>query len=84
MDISLVIPLLDEEGSLEELHNWIVEIMESNDYSYELIFIDDGSNDNSWSIIRSLSLKNKNVRGIKFLKNFGKSQALHALSLIHI
>ena len=78
MDISLVIPLLDEEGSLEELHNWIVEIMESNDYSYELIFIDDGSNDNSWNIIRSLSLKNKNVRGIKFLKNFGKSQALHA------
>ena len=78
MDISLVIPLLDEEGSLKELHNWIVEIMESNDYSYELIFIDDGSNDNSWNIIRSLSLKNKNVRGIKFLKNFGKSQALHA------
>jgi glycosyltransferase involved in cell wall biosynthesis len=78
MDISLVIPLLDEEGSLEELHSWIVEIMESNDYSYELIFIDDGSNDNSWNIIRFLSLKNKNVRGIKFLKNFGKSQALHA------
>ena len=78
MDISLVIPLLDEEGSLEELHSWIVEIMESNDYSYELIFIDDGSKDNSWNIIRSLSLKNKNVRGIKFLKNFGKSQALHA------
>ena len=78
MDISLVIPLLDEEESLEELHSWIVEIMESNNYSYELIFIDDGSNDNSWNIIRSLSLKNKNVRGIKFLKNFGKSQALHA------
>ena len=78
MDISLVIPLLDEEGSLEELHNWIVEIMESNDYSYELIFIDDGSKDNSWNIIRSLSLKNKNIKGIKFLKNFGKSQALHA------
>ena len=78
MDISLVIPLLDEEGSLEELHSWIVEIMESNNYSYELIFIDDGSKDNSWNIIRSLSLKNKNIKGIKFLKNFGKSQALHA------
>jgi len=78
MDISLVIPLLDEEESLEELHSWIVEIMESNDYSYELIFIDDGSKDNSWNIIRSLSLKNKNIKGIKFLKNFGKSQALHA------
>ena len=78
MDISLVIPLLDEEGSLEELHSWIVEIMESNGYSYELIFIDDGSNDNSWNIIGALSLKNKNIRGIKFLKNFGKSQALHA------
>jgi glycosyltransferase involved in cell wall biosynthesis len=78
MDITLVIPLLDEEGSLEELHSWIVKIMESNNYSYELIFIDDGSKDNSWNIIRSLSLKNKNVRGIKFLKNFGKSQALHA------
>ncbi|HMK06679.1 MAG TPA: glycosyltransferase family 2 protein, partial [Flavobacterium sp.] len=68
----------NEEESLQELHDWIVAVMTANNYSYELIFIDDGSTDKSWSIIESLSSKNPFVKGIRFLKNFGKSQALHA------
>ena len=63
MDISVVIPLLNEEESLNELHDWIVDIMQSNRYSYEIIFIDDGSTDTSWSIIEQLSLKNQSVIG---------------------
>jgi len=78
MDISVVIPLLNEKDSLNELYDWIAKVMQSNRLSYEIIFIDDGSTDNSWDVITSLSLKDKNVKGIKFLKNFGKSQALHA------
>lgn len=78
MDISVVIPLLNEKDSLNELYDWIAKVMQSNRFSYEIIFIDDGSTDNSWDVITSLSLKDKNVKGIKFLKNFGKSQALHA------
>ena len=78
MNLSIVIPLLNEEESLQELHNWIVSVMKNNNYSYEIIFIDDGSTDNSWSIIEQLSNGNPNVKGIRFLKNFGKSQALHA------
>ena len=78
MDISVVIPLLNEKDSLNELYDWIAKVMQSNRFSYEIIFIDDGSTDNSWGVITSLSLKDKNVKGIKFLKNFGKSQALHA------
>jgi len=78
MDISVVIPLLNEKDSLNELYDWIAKVMQSNRFSYEIIFIDDGSTDNSWNVITSLSLKDKNVKGIKFLKNFGKSQALHA------
>ena len=78
MNLSIVIPLLNEEESLQELHNWIVSVMKNNNYSYEIIFIDDGSTDNSWSIIEQLSNENQNVKGIRFLKNFGKSQALHA------
>lgn len=78
MNISLVIPLLNEEESLNELHDWIVQVMQSNHFSYEVIFIDDGSTDNSWKIIASLSESNDNVKGIRFLRNFGKSQALHA------
>ena len=78
MNISIVIPLLNEAESLTELHNWIVSVMQSNSFSYEILFIDDGSTDNSWDTISSLSEKNKNVKGIRFLKNFGKSQALHA------
>lgn len=78
MNLSIVIPLLNEEDSLLELHNWIVKVMTANQYSYEIVFIDDGSTDNSWMIIESLASENPNVRGIRFMKNFGKSQALHA------
>lgn len=78
MDLSIVIPLLNEEESLMELQNWIASVMEANRYSYEVIFIDDGSTDNSWNIIEKLSAENPNIKGIRFLKNFGKSQALHA------
>ena len=78
MDISVVIPLLDEQDSLVELHDWISQVMQSKQLTYELIFIDDGSRDKSWEVITNLSLKNPSVLGIKFSKNFGKSQALHA------
>lgn len=78
MNISIIIPLLNEEESLNELHQWITKVMQSNGYSYELIFIDDGSKDQSWSIITKLVNENSEVNGIRFLKNFGKSQALHA------
>ena len=78
MQISVVIPLLNEEESLTELHDWIAKVMQSNHFSYEIIFIDDGSTDNSWDIISQLSAKNSQVKGIRFLRNFGKSQALHA------
>ncbi|RED43003.1 glycosyltransferase involved in cell wall biosynthesis [Winogradskyella eximia] len=78
MDISVVIPLLNEEESLKELHDWIASVMLSNQFSYEILFIDDGSTDKSWQIISELGHINPNVKGIRFLKNFGKSQALHA------
>lgn len=78
MDISVVIPLLNEEESITELHNWIAKVMQSNCYSYEILFIDDGSTDNSWGIIESLAKENENVKGIRFQKNYGKSQALNA------
>ena len=78
MDISVVIPLLDEQDSLIELHDWIAQVMQSNRLTYELIFIDVGSRDDSWSIIKKLNTKNPSVSGIRFAKNFGKSQALHA------
>ena len=78
MNLSIVIPLLNEEESLQELHDWIVTVMKSNNYTYEVLFIDDGSTDNSWSIIEKLSLENPNIKGIRFQKNYGKSQALHA------
>lgn len=78
MNISVVIPLLNEEESLKELHDWIVSVMQSNSFSYEILFIDDGSTDNSWKVISQLEESNTNVKGIRFLKNFGKSQALHA------
>ncbi|MCT4630905.1 glycosyltransferase family 2 protein [Winogradskyella sp.] len=78
MNISVVIPLLNEHESLKELHDWIVSVMQSNSFSYEILFIDDGSTDNSWKIISELNDSNPNVKGIRFLKNFGKSQALHA------
>ncbi|WP_297702725.1 glycosyltransferase family 2 protein [uncultured Eudoraea sp.] len=78
MNLSIVIPLLNEEESLEELHDWIAGVMQSNHFSYEILFIDDGSTDHSWKVIEQLVNRNENVKGIRFHKNFGKSQALHA------
>jgi len=77
MDISLVIPLLNEVESLPELNSWIEQVMDENDFSYELILIDDGSTDGSWDKILELRNKNKNIRGVKFRRNYGKSAALH-------
>lgn len=78
MDISVVIPLLNEEESLKELYDWIASVMQSNQFLYEVIFIDDGSTDSSWNVIEELSQSNKSVKGIRFQKNYGKSQALDA------
>lgn len=78
MNISVVIPLLNEEESLKELHDWIVSVMQANQFSYEILLIDDGSTDGSWKVIQQLASENPYVKGIRFLKNFGKSQALHA------
>jgi len=77
MDISLVIPLKDEEESLLELSEWINRVMNANNYSYEIIFVDDGSTDNSWKIIEELRDKNPNIKGIKFQRNYGKSAGLN-------
>src|SRR5258706_1247588 len=77
MDISLVIPLLDEAESLPELTAWIEKVMQENRYSYEVIFVDDGSTDNSWNVIRELRQKNPAIKGIKFQRNYGKSAALY-------
>jgi hypothetical protein len=77
MNISVVIPLLNEEESLNELYDWIAGVMRSNHFSYEIIFIDDGSTDGSWKIITDLSKMHAEVRAIRFAKNYGKSQALH-------
>ncbi len=78
MNLSIVIPLLNEEESLKELYDWIASVMQSNRFSYEVLFVDDGSTDNSWKIISDLSQTYPEVKGIRFLRNFGKSQALHA------
>ena len=78
MDIAVIIPLLNEEESLQELHHWIAKVMQSNRFVYEIIFIDDGSTDTSWAVIDKLSISNSEVKGIRFQKNFGKSQALDA------
>jgi glycosyltransferase involved in cell wall biosynthesis len=77
MDISVIIPLIDEAESLPELTAWIEKVMHDNNYSYEVIFIDDGSSDNSWDIIEQLRSKNNNLKGIKFQRNYGKSGALN-------
>ncbi len=78
MQISLVIPLLNEAESLPELYRWITEVMQREGYTYEIIFLDDGSTDDSWQIISELAQKDPNVKGIKFRRNYGKSQALNA------
>ena len=78
MDLTIIIPLLNEEESLPELHSWILKTVEPLQLSFEVLFIDDGSTDNSWECIRTLCEHNKNTQGIRFARNFGKSQALHA------
>ncbi|MDG1763061.1 MAG: glycosyltransferase family 2 protein [Flavobacteriaceae bacterium] len=77
-ELSVVIPLLNEEESLDSLFKWIVKALEGKASSYELIFIDDGSTDGSWDIIKSLAQQHKEIKGIRFARNYGKSQALHA------
>ena len=77
MDISVVIPLLNEEESLGELYAWIGRVMEARGFSYELIFIDDGSTDSSWSIIDGLAKRDQRVKGVRFRTNYGKSAALY-------
>lgn len=76
MDLSLVIPLLNEAESLPELTRWIEKVMNEHKYSYEVIYVDDGSEDESWQVIQKLQLENPNVKGIKFQRNYGKSAAL--------
>ena len=78
MSISIVIPLLNEDASIQELYEWILKVVDKHNYAYEILFIDDGSTDNSWEVISKICVENKNVKGIRFQKNFGKSQALHA------
>lgn len=77
MDLSIVIPLFNEEESLPELMAWIERVMTDNNYSYEVIFIDDGSTDSSWHVIENLRVRNTNIKGIKFQRNYGKSAALN-------
>jgi len=77
-NISVVIPLFNESESIPLLHEWILKVMHKNDFSYEVIFIDDGSTDGSWEVITELVAKDTHTHGISFVKNFGKSQALHA------
>lgn len=78
MNISVIIPLLNEQESLPELTSWIAKVMMDNNFTYEVIFIDDGSTDSSWQTINQLTGENPNIKGIRFLRNYGKSQALHA------
>ena len=77
MDLSIVVPLLNEDESLPELCDWIKRVCESNGYSYEVILVDDGSTDNSWQIIEEISEKDNRIKGIKFQRNYGKSAALN-------
>ena len=77
IDISVVVPLLNEEESLPELSTWIDRVMRENNFKYEIVFINDGSTDNSWEVIKSLAEKNDNIKGISFRRNYGKSAALH-------
>lgn len=78
MNLSIIIPLLNEAESLPELHQWILDELKHTELSFEIIFIDDGSSDKSWEIIEKLNKSHSSTYGIRFSKNFGKSQALHA------
>ncbi len=77
MDVSIVVPLFNEEESLPELCSWIERVADENQLSYEIILVDDGSVDGSWQVIENLGLNNPNIKGIKFRRNYGKSAALN-------
>src|SRR5436305_1441983 len=77
MDLSIVIPLLNEAESLPELSAWIQKVMHAHNYTYEIIMVDDGSSDNSWSVITQLRKESLHIKGIKFQRNYGKSAALN-------
>ena len=77
MDITVVVPLYNEEESVPELYKWIERVMKANGFSFEVIFVNDGSTDNSWQVIEDLSHQSENVKGIKFRRNYGKSPALY-------
>lgn len=77
MDVSIIVPLLNEEESLPELCAWIERVVNANDFTYEIILIDDGSTDDSWCVIENLIAANPNIKGIKFQRNYGKSAALN-------
>jgi len=77
MDISVVVPLYNEEESLPELNDWIIRVLKDNDFSFEIIYIDDGSTDSSWQVIQSLAKKHPEVKGLRFRRNYGKSAALN-------
>ena len=77
MDISLVIPLYNEDESLPELYDWIERVMSANNFSFEVIFVNDGSTDHSWDVITELAARSEHVKGIKFRRNYGKSPALY-------
>ena len=77
LDISVIVPLYNEEESLPELHAWIKRVMEANRFSYEIIFVNDGSTDQSWKVVETLREQDPCVKGIKFRRNYGKSPALH-------
>ena len=77
MDISVIVPLYNEEESLPELYAWIERVMKAHNYSFEVIFVNDGSTDTSWEVIQRLSKESENVKGIKFRRNYGKSPALY-------
>ena len=77
INISVVVPLFNEEESLPELCSWIDKVMQSNNFSYEVLLIDDGSKDKSWEIVQNIAAKNSNIKGVKFRRNYGKSAALN-------
>lgn len=77
MDISVVVPLYNEDESLPELYDWIERVMVANNFSFEVIFVNDGSTDRSWEVINELSVRSEHVKGIKFRRNYGKSPALY-------
>lgn len=77
MDISVIVPLYNEEESLSELNDWIARVMKTNGFSYEVVYVDDGSNDNSWKIVQALAESSSHVKGLRFRRNYGKAAALN-------